>query len=38
MAVALVLKMPSPNNIIKVCGNPTADAFVLEKLQVLAVG
>jgi hypothetical protein len=33
----LVLKILSPNNIIKICGDRTTDVFALEKLQVLAV-
>jgi hypothetical protein len=40
MAIAhygyLVLKMPSPNNIIKICGDCSAGVFTLEKLQALA--
>jgi hypothetical protein len=40
MAVAhygyLVLKMPSPNGILKIRGHRNVDATVLEKLQVLA--
>jgi hypothetical protein len=32
----LVLKMPLPNDIIKICGDHTADVLALEKLQVLA--
>jgi hypothetical protein len=32
----LVLKMPSPNDIIKVRGDHSTGAFVLEKLQALA--
>jgi hypothetical protein len=33
----LVLKMPSPNNIIKICGDRSAGTFALEKFQALAV-
>jgi hypothetical protein len=33
----LVLKMPSPNDIIKICGECSAGVPALEKLQVLAV-
>jgi hypothetical protein len=33
----LVLKMPSPNCIIKVCGDRSIDVSTLEKLQALAV-
>jgi hypothetical protein len=40
MAIArygyLVLKMPSPNGIIKIRGDRTAGIFALEKLRVLA--
>jgi hypothetical protein len=40
MAIAhydsLVLKMPSPNSIIKIRGDCSTDAFTLEKLQALA--
>jgi hypothetical protein len=40
MAVAhygyLVLKMPSPNNIIKIRGDCSINIFVLEKLEALA--
>jgi hypothetical protein len=40
MAIAnygyLVLKMSSPNIIIKIYGDRTTDIFVLEKLQALA--
>jgi hypothetical protein len=41
MAVAhygyLVLKMRSPNDVLKICGDHEAGAFALEKLQALAV-
>jgi hypothetical protein len=41
MAVAhygyLILKMPSPNGIIKTCGDCTAGVFMLEGLQALLV-
>jgi hypothetical protein len=33
----LVLKMPSPNGIIKIHGDHTTDAFTSEKLYVLVV-
>jgi hypothetical protein len=33
----LVLKMSSPNGIIKICGDRTTSAFTLENLQMLAV-
>jgi hypothetical protein len=33
----LVLKMPLPNDIIKICGDCTAGVFTLEKLQALTV-
>jgi hypothetical protein len=33
----LVLKMPSPNDIIKIRGDRSTDTFALEKLQALAV-
>jgi hypothetical protein len=32
----LVLKMSSPNDIMKICGDRTANAFTLENLQTLA--
>jgi hypothetical protein len=33
----LVLKMPLPNDIIKICGDRTTGVFTLEKLQALTV-
>jgi hypothetical protein len=40
MAVAhygyLVLKMPVPNDVLKICGDSGAGVFTLEKLQALA--
>jgi hypothetical protein len=41
MAIAhygyLVLKMPSPNSIIKIYGDRSTGVFALEKLQALTV-
>jgi hypothetical protein len=33
----LVLKLSSPNDIIKICGDHSASVSALEKLQALAV-